>query len=68
MSLGLRDRYRYFLSPGGPNRATCAGISAFHQEIISVTLFDWPDEVFDAFGSDGGKQKTRTLMMNHLVG
>ncbi|VVP59647.1 hypothetical protein [Pseudomonas fluorescens] len=50
----LRDRFRYSLSPGGPNRATCAGIYAFHQEIISVTLFDWPDEVFDAFGSDGG--------------
>lgn len=50
----LRDRFRYSLSPGGPNRATCAGLYGFHQEIISVTLFDWPDDVFDAFGSDGG--------------
>lgn len=52
--IGLRDRFRYSLSPGGTNRATCAGVYAFHQELMSVSLFDWPDEVFDAFGSEGG--------------
>ncbi|MGE8067071.1 hypothetical protein [Pseudomonas sp. NPDC089569] len=52
--IDLRDRFRYSLSPGGPNRATCAGIYAFHQQTLSMTLFNWPDEVFDAFGSDGG--------------
>lgn len=49
----LRDRFRYALSPGGSNRITCAGIYEFHQETMGMTLFEWPNEVFEAFGSGG---------------
>ena len=50
----LRDRFNHCLSPGGPNRATCARIYEFHQETTRLPLFDWPGEVFEAYGSEGG--------------
>ena len=52
--IDLRDRYRYALTPGGPNRSTCADPYAFQEEMKALTLLDWPDDVFDAFGSEGG--------------
>lgn len=52
--LDLRDQFRYALTPGGSNRATCAGVFAFHQQTLNLPLFDWPHEVFDAYGSEGG--------------
>lgn len=53
--IDLRDRFRYALSPGSTNRSTCASLFAFHQEILALTSkIEWPDEVFNAFDSDGG--------------
>jgi hypothetical protein len=52
--IDLRDRFRYSLTPGGPNRATCADLYSFYQEMKALTALDWPDEVFEAIESDGG--------------
>lgn len=50
----LRDRYRMALAPGGGNRVTCSELYAFQHEVSHLGSYDWPDEVFDAYGGDGG--------------
>lgn len=50
----LRDMYRSVLTPGGGNRATCSGLYEFQLDAAALSKFDWPDEVFDAYGGNGG--------------
>lgn len=50
--LELRDRYRYNLTPGDPNRETCAAIYGFHHELLRIPILDWPHDFFDALESD----------------
>lgn len=52
--LELRDRYRLALAPGGGNRITCAELFLFQLEVSSLHGFFWPDEVFEAYGGEGG--------------
>jgi len=52
--LELRDRCRMALAPGGMNRGTCSGLYGFYQGALELDGYAWPDEVFDAYGGDGG--------------
>jgi hypothetical protein len=52
--LELRDRYQFALTPGGGNRITCSELYAFHLDAMRLHAFVWPDEVFRAYGGDGG--------------
>lgn len=50
----LRDEYRLALAPGSGNRITCAEMFAFQMAVSDAHNIAWPDEVFDAYGGDGG--------------
>jgi hypothetical protein len=52
--LELRDRYRFALAPGSGNRVTCSNLYAFQHEVSSLSGYNWPDEVFEAYGGDSG--------------
>jgi len=52
--INLRDTYRWALAPGGGNRETCSGLYSFHLDASDLHGFDWPSEVFEAFGMDDG--------------
>ncbi|WP_178125759.1 hypothetical protein [Pseudomonas sp. EMN2] len=53
----IRDRFRYSLYPGGANRATCASIYAFNNEMRDVTFMNWPTRVFDALAEQDAEQQ-----------
>jgi len=46
----LRDQYVGCLIPGGGNRVTCESVFAFIQEVRGLVDYDWPWEVFNAYG------------------
>lgn len=52
--LELRDRFREALVPGGANRAICSAMYTFQYEASRLGNYDWPNEVFDAYGSEAG--------------
>ncbi|WP_218188520.1 hypothetical protein, partial [Pseudomonas sp. GTC 16482] len=53
----IRDRFRYSLSPGSGNRATCASIYAFNNEMRDVTFMDWPTRVFEVLAEQEAEHK-----------
>lgn len=53
----IRDRFRYSLYPGGANRATCASIYAFNNEMRNVTFMGWPTRVFEALAEQDAKHE-----------
>jgi len=46
----LRDQYRSVMAPGRGNRVTTAAFYALSNDIKGTIQYDWPWEVFDAFG------------------
>lgn len=50
--LELRDNFRMVLAPGRGNRVTAAGVYGFAGEVQDCFEYDWPWEVFDAYGAD----------------
>lgn len=53
----IRDRFRYSLYPGSGNRATCASIYAFSNEMRDVTFMDWPTRVFEVLAEQEAEHK-----------
>ncbi|MFP3637958.1 hypothetical protein [Paraburkholderia sp. SIMBA_054] len=50
----LRDRYRAVLAPGQGNRDTAAGLYGFYRNMTKLPTYEWPFEVFDAYGGYSG--------------
>lgn len=50
----LRDMYRSVLAPGEANRSTCSGLYEFQTAVADLSTYEWPDEVFDAYGGNSG--------------
>lgn len=58
--LTLRDQYRDALAPGSGNRATCAAVYSFQQEVAELSKFEWPEDVLETI-SNGYEYETRDL-------
>jgi hypothetical protein len=52
--LELRDQYRMALAPGSGNRITCSELYAFQHQVSRLGNYDWPAEVFEAYGGNAG--------------
>lgn len=52
----IRDRFRHSLYPGSANRATCASIYAFNNEMRNVTFMDWPTRVFESLAEQDAER------------
>lgn len=50
--LELRDAFRTVLAPGRGNRITAAGVYGFAAEVDACFEYEWPSEVFEAYGAD----------------
>lgn len=48
--LELRDLHFSALNPGSANRVVCSSGYGFIQEIRGIVGYDWPEEVFSAYG------------------